>query len=155
MKLRLVSSLPIAVAIIATLAIALAGPTRAERLPGSDHGGMSISVTMAGANERPGPGDPDGTGTASFTFNYGQSEICYSLEVSGIAAATAAHIHVAPTTAPGPVVVPLMPPTSGSSSACTTVDQDLLKAIMQSPENYYVNVHNVDFPAGAIRSQLG
>jgi hypothetical protein len=154
-RLRQFSALPFAIAIIATLVIALSGPASAERLDGSDHGGMAISVTMVGVAERPNPGDPDGTGTASFTLNYGQGEVCFSLEVSGIAPATAAHIHVAPTTSPGPIVIPLVAPTSGSSSGCVSADRDLIKAIMQNPENYYVNVHNADFPAGALRAQLG
>ena len=76
---------------------------------------------MTGAAERPGPGDPDGSGTASFTLNYGQGEICFVLEVADIAPATAAHIHVAPVTDPGPVVVPLAPPTEGTSSGCVSV----------------------------------
>jgi len=57
--------------------------------------------------------------------------------------------------APGPVVVPLDAPTDGSSSGCATVDRALAKDIRQNPEDYYVNVHNAEFPAGAIRGQLG
>ena len=117
-------------------------------------GGRPISVTLTGAAERPGPGDPDGSGTATFQLNQGQGEICYELTATDIAPATAAHIHVAPVTAPGPVVVPLAAPTSGSSSGCVTVDAELIKAIRQNPENYYVNVHNAAFPGGAIRAQL-
>jgi hypothetical protein len=93
-------------------------------------------------------------GTAYLTLNQGQGEICYELNVSGIAPATAAHIHVAPSTAPGPVVVPLSAPTNGSSSGCVNVDPELIKAIRQNPENYYVNVHNAEYPAGALRGQL-
>jgi hypothetical protein len=118
-------------------------------------GGQPITVTMTGAAERPGPGDPDGTGTASFTFNRGLGEVCYWLSVSNIAPATAAHIHLAPSTVAGPVVIPLTPPTNGTSSGCITVDRELIKAISKNPENYYVNVHNAEYPAGAIRSQLG
>lgn len=117
-------------------------------------GGRPITVELTGAAERPGPGDPDGSGTATFRLNQGQGEICYELTVSNIEPATAAHIHVAPATAPGPVVVPLAAPTSGSSSGCVAVDAELIKAIRQNPENYYVNVHNAPFPGGAVRAQL-
>jgi hypothetical protein len=54
----------------------------------------------------------------------------------------------------GPVVVGLAPPTSGTSSGCVSADPALIKAIIQNPEQYYVNVHNADFPAGAVRGQL-
>lgn len=117
-------------------------------------GGRRFTVEMTGAAEAPGPGDPDGSGTAVFRLNYGQGEICYELTVSGIDPATAAHIHVAPAGSPGPVVVPLAAPTSGTSSGCAEVDRDLIKAIIQNPEAYYVNVHNPAFPGGAVRGQL-
>lgn len=117
-------------------------------------GGRPVTVEMTGAAERPGPGDPDGSGTAHFWLNHGQGEICYELSVSDIAPATAAHIHVAPSDSPGPVVVPLAAPTSGMSSGCAAVDRDLIKAILHNPEAYYVNVHNAEFPAGAVRGQL-
>jgi CHRD domain-containing protein len=155
MTLRRFAFIPVVVLVAASLAIALAGPARADILNGADTGGRPISVVMIGAAERPGPGDPDGTGTASFTFNPGQGTVCFELTASNIAPATAAHIHLAPPESPGPVVIPLTPPTSGSSSGCISgVDQDLIKAIIKNPENYYVNVHNADFPAGAIRAQL-
>jgi len=117
-------------------------------------GGQPITVTMSGAAERPGPGDPDGTGTASFTFNRGLGEVCYWLSVSGIAAPTAAHIHRAPDTVAGPVVIPLAAPTDGTSSGCVSVDRALVKEISKNPEDFYVNVHNAEFPAGAVRAQL-
>ena len=117
-------------------------------------GGRPITVEMTGAAERPGPGDPDGSGTAMFWLNHGQGQVCFELLVSDIAPATAAHIHVAPADSPGPVVIPLAAPTSGMSSGCASVDPELIKAIMQNPENYYVNVHNAEYPAGAVRGQL-
>jgi len=121
--------------------------------PAAD-GGRKFSVAMTGAAERPGPGDPDGSGTASFVINPGQRRLCYELEVTGIAAATAAHIHIAPVTDPGPVVVPLGAPTDGDSSGCVDITRELAQAIIKDPDAYYVNVHNADFPAGAVRGQL-
>jgi CHRD domain len=117
-------------------------------------GGAPLSATMTGAAEVPGPGDPDGTGSASFTVNPGAGEVCYELSVSDIAPATAAHIHVAPAGVAGPVVVPLAPPTGGTSSGCATVSRELALALIQDTADYYVNVHNATFPAGAIRGQL-
>lgn len=117
--------------------------------------GRPFSTTLTGAAEVPGPGDPDGTGSAHITLNQGQAEVCFELVVSGIEPATGAHIHVGTADVAGPVVVPLTPPTDGSSSGCVSdVDPELIKAIRQNPENYYVNVHNADFPAGALRGQL-
>jgi hypothetical protein len=121
---------------------------------GSVAGGRPFTVTMTGADEAPGPADPDGSGTAHFTLNEGQEEICFELAVSNIAPATAAHIHQAPAGVPGPVVVPLTAPTNGTSSGCVDVDPELIKAIRQNPEEYYVNVHNAEFPPGAVRGQL-
>jgi hypothetical protein len=117
-------------------------------------GGAPRVTTLSGAEEVP-PADPDGTGFASITLNVGQSSVCWELSVSNIAPAFAAHIHAAPAGVNGPIVVPLSPPTSGSSSGCTeNVDPALIQAIIDSPERYYVNVHNAEFPGGAVRGQL-
>ena len=62
----------------------------------------------------------------------------------------AAHIHVGAATTTGPIVVPLNPYTGG----CTTVARELALALIQSPDDYYVNVHNMPFPGGALRGQL-
>ncbi len=102
----------------------------------------------------PRPGDPDGTGTARVTLNRGQSEICFALTVANIAPATAAHIHEAPAGTAGPVVVGLTAPTSGTSQGCRTVDRELIDDILKDPSQYYVNVHNAPYPAGAVRGQL-
>jgi hypothetical protein len=117
-------------------------------------GGRPLQTTLSGANERPNPGDPDATGTFTAAINPGTGEICYELTVSNIEPATAAHIHIAPPDVAGPVVVPLEPPTDGSSEGCIVVDRELALAILKNPENYYVNVHNANYPAGAARGQL-
>lgn len=117
-------------------------------------GGRPLETMLTGAAEVPGPGDPDGSGTAKITVNPGQEEICYELEVEGIAPATMAHIHVGTADKSGGVVVTLDPPTDGTSSGCVAVARPLALEILQNPENYYVNVHNNEFRPGALRGQL-
>ncbi len=123
---------------------------------GSDDDDQEFSIEMSGEEEAPGPGDPDGSGMANITINLNKRQVCFALMVSDIGPATAAHIHIAPPGEPGPVVVPLNPPpTDGSSTGCANnVDRRLLRNILRNPGAYYVNVHNEEFPAGAIRGQL-
>lgn len=131
-----------------------AGSAAATAFPEQNHGGRLFVVAMTGAEEAPGPGDPDGSGTARITLNAGQKEVCFALTVEDIAPATAAHIHEAPPGVPGPIVVGLQPPTSGSSMACVEASRDVIVEILKDPGQYYVNVHNAEFPAGAVRGQL-
>ena len=121
----------------------------------AQEGGRPISVQMTGAAERPGPGDPDGSGTATFRVNPGQGRICYTLTVRDIEPARMAHIHRAPPTDPGPIVVHLEAPADGSSEGCVSVDRVLAQEIIRFPQRFYVNVHNQPFPGGAVRGQLG
>ena len=88
-------------------------------------------------------------------LNPGRERICFTLEVSDIEPATAAHIHEAPAGSNGPVVVGMVAPTDGSSSGCVTLDSEEIREIMADPELYYVNVHNAVYPGGAVRGQLG
>lgn len=118
-------------------------------------GGRPLTTTLTGAAEVPGPGDPDGTGTVSVTLNHGKGEVCYELTVDKIAAANAAHIHEGAVDKAGPPVATITAPTSGSSKGCVPLDKEKIKDIMQNPANYYVNVHNAEFPDGAVRGQLG
>ena len=122
----------------------------------ADDSGRKLTATMTGAAEAPGPGDPDGSGTATITVNVGQGQVCWEIHVADITLpAIGAHIHSAPTGIAGPVVVPLSSPDeTGHASGCRSVDRNLIKALMQSTEQYYVNVHTTDFPAGAVRGQL-
>ena len=113
------------------------------------NGGAPRVTTLSGAEEI-GGGDPDGSGFASIWLNHGQGTVCWEISYTNLSTATAAHIHVAPASVNGPVVVPLSPITGG----CTSADPALIKAIIQHPERYYVNVHTTDFPGGAIRGQL-
>jgi CHRD domain len=141
---------------VVLVAFAIAVALVAGGSPAFAQGGRPFTVTLTGAAEVnaqgvPNQGDPDGIGTATLRVNPGLGRVCWTITVSGVAPVFAAHIHVAPPTAPGPIVVPLNPYTGG----CVDVDKALAHEIVRDPGAYYVNVHNADFPAGALRGQLG
>ncbi|HKF17505.1 MAG TPA: CHRD domain-containing protein [Candidatus Dormibacteraeota bacterium] len=126
----------------------------AERLPGSDHGGLPLAATLAPGNEVPGPGEAGDSGTAQITLNHGQSEVCWELNVVTATKPVAAHIHVGSASVAGPIVVPLSAPVGGVASGCRSVSRELVEAIRDNPSGYYVNVHTTARPGGAIRGQL-
>ena len=98
-----------------------------------------------------------GGGSGFFSYTIDGTELCYTLEVRSLTAApVAAHIHIGSRHVPGPVRIPLVPPSSatGSVSTCTTASADDLAAIAADPSAWYVNVHTPSFPGGEIRGQL-
>lgn len=113
-----------------------------------------LNAVMSGGQEVPGPGDLDGSGSFTATIKAGTSELCYSLEVGGIEPATAAHIHRGAAGEAGPPVLTIEPPTHSESIGCADVGRDLAVEMTAAPARFYVNVHNPDFPAGAVRGQL-
>jgi 5'-nucleotidase len=138
---------------IAALALALLLVWPAAAGPG----GAPRVAPLAGDWEVPGPGDDDGTGSARITLNEGQRRVCWEIKAADITLpAAAAHIHRGAVGVAGPVVVTLSPPgADGTSSGCRSgVDRALIADITENQQNYYVNVHTSDFPAGAIRGQL-
>jgi CHRD domain-containing protein/PEP-CTERM motif-containing protein len=121
-------------------------------------------VNAAGASV----GDPDGTAVGTLTltrngttgmtgtgsFNLLLSNIAYPL--------SAHHIHQAPSTTTGSVVLFLF---SGAnpesqrngdvlSANLTGLDNAVITNILNNPTNFYYNLHNGPFPGGAVRDQL-
>jgi len=118
---------------------------------------VPLHANLSGEAEVPGPGDPDGGGIADLSISVSGGEVCGFIAVDSIATATAAHIHAGAAGAAGPVVVTLLTPgADGVADGCVSgVDPAVLQAILDAPSEYYVNVHNAEFPDGAVRGQLG
>lgn len=115
----------------------------------------TYNTNLTGAAEVPGPGDPDGSGTAEVSIADRIDNLCYEIDdVRGIAPATAAHIHRGAAGTDGPPVVTLDAPTDGESNGCKEVPEALADEIEANPANFYINVHNAEYPNGAIRGQL-
>jgi hypothetical protein len=108
-----------------------------------------------GTNGKKGAGDRDGFG--SFTAIVAGDKLCFGMTVRGLDQPVAAHIHKGSPSQSGSIVVPLTQPTDGdpgASSGCVSAPSEVLAAIRKNPSKYYVNVHTMAFPAGALRGQL-
>jgi hypothetical protein len=114
-------------------------------------------------------GDPNGRGSAYvFGIDGDPTTLCYVLEVDKIAEldqapgnGRAAHIHLGAAGTNGPVEVNLAWPQDGQAADCLTegeagkgLDPGEVQRILADPAAYYVNVHNTEYPDGAVRGQL-
>jgi hypothetical protein len=113
---------------------------------------VTLEASLTGEKEVPGPGDRNGTGDAKLIVT--RTKVCYVLRADDIRRPVAAHIHRGGPNVAGPIVEELRPPRNGFSSACSRISPELSRQLRNNPARYYVNVHNVPFPDGAIRGQL-
>lgn len=133
------------------LSTAAARPALAQAMGSTSQ--THLHAMLTGSAEVNG-GDADGSGTFMATVDKAKGQLCYELSVSGIATASAAHIHRGAEGKNGGPVVSLEAPAQGSSKACTDVDADVLTELAAHPSGFYVNVHNAEFKGGALRGQL-
>jgi hypothetical protein len=144
----------IAVALVAALATVLtvAATSGAHKRFGHRN---SLATQLRGSAEVPGPGDPDGRGRAHIELLPGFGTVCFLLDWRKIDDPTDAHIHRGRRGVAGPIVVPLFNPATVREKGCVEgVDPGLIREIRRRPRAFYVNIHNVAFPNGAIRGQL-
>ena len=111
-------------------------------------------AALTGAAEAPGPGDPDGAGLARVALDPGSGQACLRADCG-----QHRRPHRWPTSTrarPGwrGRSWSTSPPRSAGDDCVGGVDGALLERITANPAGFYVNVHNVRFPAGAVRGQL-
>lgn len=146
--------LMVGVVAAAGLALGLSGPV------GAQGGDRAVFAVLSGAKEvdsagQRGTGDRNGRGSFSATLDGRQ--LCYGIQVKNINDPAASHIHRGGRNVAGPVVQELDHPEAGdpgSSSACVRLSASLARELARNPGRFYVNVHNPDFPNGAVRGQL-
>jgi len=133
--------------------------------------GTRFSATLAGANVRPSPVGTSATATASVTVrepDIGQTgrTVSYSVNVSGITSATAAHIHLGgASVANGTLLATLFTNPSDSTitasqlvsgtlaAGAISVSLDSLATLMNKGAAY-VDIHSSANPTGLLRGQL-
>lgn len=172
MKNRSISSAAIAIAAAAGIGI---GTMLAPLAAQAGHSNSLLEGDLDGRQEvaadgsRAIAGDPNGRGSVYvFGIDGDPTTLCYVLEVSKIdelelppGAPRAAHIHQGAAGANGPVEVTLAWPQDGQAADCLTegeagkgLEAGEVQEILSNPSSFYVNVHNGEFPAGAVRAQL-
>ena len=178
MKVRkmLVGAGAVAVAAAVSTGVALAGHVN-PLLVGELDGRQEVPTEQP--QGRRNTADPNGRGEA-YVFGIdadrfgGQlrddntDTLCYVVIVDKIAEldkapgdGRAAHIHRGAAGQNGPVVANLAWPQGGEASDCLTEGEDgkgmaagIVQEILANPEGFYVNVHNSQYPNGAVRAQL-
>ena len=111
-------------------------------------------------------GDPDGSGIAVLRFDSDANVVCYTMVVRDIdapmepaAGIGSAHIH-GPLPATG-IAIGLAADfrTAGASTHiarnCVNASSATIDAVLANPQLFYVNVHNMQFPGGAVQGSLG
>lgn len=172
---RLKPSLASASFVILAVAAPLALAGHLNRLLNADLDGRQEVKTDA--TNRAMVGDPDGRGEF-YVFaidSVGGVEnsrvLCYNLQVKRIGelelgplpGSRMAHIHKGKAGENGPVVANLAWPQDGQAADCLDarlrpaqfpLGDAVVADILANPADYYVNVHNAEYKAGAIRGQL-
>lgn len=114
---------------------------------------VKLQTTLTPAAEVP-PTNSKGSGQATATLNTTSHQLTYDATFQGFASpVTAAHFHGPATTQKNAKVqVPLgnnpSSPVHGAATLTAAQQQQLLAG------QWYLNVHSVDYPAGAIRGQM-
>jgi len=126
---------------------------------------IRYTATLSGANEVPAR-TTTASGTATITED--NTALNYTVNVAGITAVTAAHIHVGAAGVNGGVIAPLFGTTTPtgamtgvlatgtitqSTITATNVSMDSLRVLLRNG-NAYVNVHSSTYPGGELRGQV-
>lgn len=119
----------------------------------------NLAAVGDGTQEVPTLGDLDGRLTGFITATLGR--VHFAVTFSDVTGLTLGHIHAGAFGVAGPVVVPLfdapggLPPTLFAFGGFVTgVNPTLIATINRNPAGFYINLHNDQFSAGAVRAQL-
>lgn len=144
-----------AVRVIVLSALVLA--TMSSASPALADNAERFVVPLSGEAVVPGPGDPDGTGGVFVFVDSKKGRFCFFADTGNISVPlTGVHLHLAPAGSNGPVVLDLHGPSEDPDvSGCFDIARDFARDILKHKDSYYIDIHNQEFPDGAVRGQLG
>lgn len=136
----------LAAALLAVLAGMRAGCASAPRVP-------QYCAELRGAGPDSDALDPEGTGSAF--LEVGDSTIRFRIRTENLGKVVATHLHEGPVGVNGPMAHELNPGFTGELlEGSSGVSPELAAAVVRNPSGYYVKLHSLRFPGGAIRGQL-
>jgi hypothetical protein len=120
--------------------------------------GQTLGAVLSGSQEVPATTTP-GFGNSTVTFDATRTNITVTITVANLGSPiNNFHIHEAPPGVSGPVVVNIIGLggtfNNGTMTGTFPIAADVATRMLQNPGNFYVNVHTVQFPGGAIRGNL-
>jgi hypothetical protein len=119
---------------------------------------QTLGAVLTGSQEVP-PNTNPGFGNATVTFDASRQNITVTITVANLGSPiNNFHIHENPPGLNGPVVINLIGLggtfVNGTMTGTFPVAPAVADRMVQNPRNFYVNVHTVALPGGAIRGQL-
>jgi hypothetical protein len=105
-------------------------------------------ANMTAGEVQPVPGPPGAKGTAKIVADEAAQRVCYQLHYEGPGPITAAHIHRGEKGMTGPVTINL-----DLNAECVNPAPAEIKALVDWPDGYYVEVHVAYLQNGAVRGQ--
>jgi len=116
---------------------------------------VTLCAHLAGGDSPTDALDPVHEGDAVLRLD--RTAIAFSIVAPGIETVTATHIHHGPAGTAGPMLWEINTGYKGDSlhGAASGIPPGVITLIAREPGEYYVKLHTVKFPGGAIRGQLG
>ena len=130
-----------------------AGPAPPEPSPTPPRGGRTYTALLTGKAGPGTAGDPDGSGSAVVSVHPGRWLVCVTLTTSGVDIPTSVHLHEASAPSTDPIIVGPAPAGEGSPH-CVAPGKEVVRSINTGRGDHYVEVHNAEFPDGALRGRL-
>jgi hypothetical protein len=151
MSVRLIPGITAFLAVLAAASGLAAGTAAAQPAPVT-----YLAGSLVGANEV-GGGDPDGRATVVLRVE--GSKVSFAVRWDGIEPPSAFHLHAGAKGTNGAVRLGFFGssiPTDvrAVSGTVSSADSAFLSALTTTPRDFYANLHNAEFPGGAVRSQL-
>jgi hypothetical protein len=134
---------------------------------------VTFNVNMTGQKEvtaggLPNQGDLNGSAIGTITLDAGSggstATFSFNLALSGLPTppATDFHIHTGAANTAGSILIPFGVNTAGGDTLTQTqfsgsrsgLNSANMSAVLANPAGFYVNIHNGEFPGGAVRDQV-